>query len=362
MIKKKSLIIVTMVMFLALSQVVSAANDYSQYFSQSSIDAGANLGSLDDNFHISFPAKSYDNSINVYISDSAVEEIPNGTKISKVYSYYILSKAQPNNKFEIAIRFDSENVYSKNVWLFDFKKNQWHQLPTKVDLPGKLAIAITDYHYGKIVLLEDNPVQYSEIMTIYEDFGNNFRINSLQIESLDSLSIESYNTALYPQNYERLSDIYQYDIKSEDIIGEDFQIVFDYEISDWKMPTVFFWDKNLMTWQELETMASIDNNEIYVETSMPYSRLAVFMKPDVWAGESSWYRYKDCDCAASRDYPKGTELFITHLSTGKTATVVVNDYGPELWTERIIDFDSTVFEQFGSLRWGVTDVKIELVQ
>jgi len=362
MIKKKSFFIIAIALLIAMTQNVFASSDYSQYFSQAQIDQGAYLGSLDDNFHVSFPAQSYDNSINVYISDSAVDTLPAGVLKSKVYSYYILSRAQPNNDFEIAIRYDSDNVFSKHVWLFDFKKNQWHKLPTKVDVPGKLAIATTDYHYGKVVLLEQIPTSFVDPTDKYSDFGDDFWLSNIDLNDNDIIAIESYNTALYPQEYERVSDIYQYDIKTEAPIEADFRFSFNYEIKGWKMPTAFFWDKNSMSWQELDTMADIDENEVFVETTMPYSRVALFMKPDVWAGESSWYKYKDCNCAASRDYPKGTELFITHLSTGKTATIVVNDYGPELWTERIIDFDATVFEQFGSLRWGITDVKIELVQ
>jgi len=362
MLKKKSLYVVIIFALLLLTQPVKAINDYSQYFSQTNIDNGAYLSNLDDQFHVSFPAKTYNNSINVYISDSEVSELPTGMILSKVYSYYILSRSNPNNQFELAVRFDSDNIYAKNIWLFDFKKNQWHKLATKVDLPGKLAIATTDFNYGKIVLLEDQALSYTEPTDRYSAYSGDFQIRDLETLDLASVAIESYNTALYPQEYQRISNIYQYDIKASLPIEDNFELVFTYHLADWLMPTAFYWDKNLVAWQELETSADLSEDEIIVNTKMPFSRVALFLKPDVWAGEASWYRYKDCNCAASRDYPKGTELEITHLSSGQKVNVIVNDYGPELWTERIIDFDATVFEQFGSLRWGVTDVKIELIQ
>ncbi|MFH1668124.1 MAG: septal ring lytic transglycosylase RlpA family protein [Candidatus Komeilibacteria bacterium] len=362
MIKKKSLYITVIFVLLLLNQPVQAINDFTQYFSLAMIDNGAYLGSLDDQFHVSFPAQTYNNSINVYISDSEVAILPKDVLLSKVYSYYILSKTKPNNEFELAVRFDSNNIYAKNIWLFDFKKNQWHKLDTRVDWPGKLAIATTDFNYGKIALIEDQAMKYEESCSSYFADDNEFQLRNLEGTDLVSIAIENYNTALYLQEYERVSDIYQYDIKTTVPVQENFELVFSYQIADWRMPTVFYWDKNLVAWQEMETTADFDQNEIIVRTKMPYSRIALFMKPDVWAGEASWYRYKGCNCAASRDYPKDTELEITHLSSGKKVNVIVNDYGPELWTERIIDFDATVFEQFGSLRWGVTDVKIELIQ
>jgi rare lipoprotein A len=120
-------------------------------------------------------------------------------------------------------------------------------------------------------------------------------------------------------------------------------------------------DNNLAQWQKLPTVADLDEGVVSAQTVLPFSRVALFAVPDTWAGEASWYKYKNCNCAASRDYPKGTALRVTCLSNSRSVDVVVNDFGPELWTGRLIDLDAVAFAQLGSLRWGVTDVKIELL-
>lgn len=79
-------------------------------------------------------------------------------------------------------------------------------------------------------------------------------------------------------------------------------------------------------------------------------------------GIASWYAYKKCLCAASRDFKKGTRLKVSRLSTGKSIEVVVNDYGPQLWTGRIIDLDKVAFQALGaSLGAGLMPVRVEPV-
>ena len=46
---------------------------------------------------------------------------------------------------------------------------------------------------------------------------------------------------------------------------------------------------------------------------------------------------------------------------GKSVIVTINDYGPELWTGRIIDLDKVAFEAIGNLKGGVMPVRIEVV-
>ncbi|MBL7021716.1 hypothetical protein ISR92_00070 [Patescibacteria group bacterium] len=335
-----------------------AADEYSKYFYAEDIANGAYLGSLDDQFHISFPKNTYDKGLSVYINESSVESMP-VLNIGKVYSYYILSSQKPASEFELALRFESESIQSKHIWLYDYKKNIWERLYTRVDQPGHLAIASTDMYYGKVILSENMPVSILE-----SDFAtssdNEFSINLNEI--VDIIDIESYNMNMYSETLERVSSIYQYDLHLDKVLDKPIQLVFNYEVKDWIMPTVYYWDKSKVLWKELITTADLDNNKIYASTVLPYARVAMFIKPDVWAGEASWYRYKDCDCAASRDYPKGTELKLTHLSTGITEVIKVNDYGPELWTHRIIDLDATVFEKFITLGAGVTDLRVELIK
>ncbi|MFW0862291.1 MAG: septal ring lytic transglycosylase RlpA family protein [Candidatus Komeilibacteria bacterium] len=356
-IKKTYSLIIMTIFFIAPFFSLIGAEEYSHYFYAEDIADGAYLGSLDDQFHVSFPADTYNKGLSVYINESSVDNMP-VANIGNVYSYYILSSQKPAKEFELAIRFTSDSIQAKHIWLYDYKANVWEKLLTRVDQPGRLAIATTDKHYGKVILSEDEPVSIEAGEEVLS-FDNMFSIN---MEADGVIDIESYNMNMYSEELPRVSSIYQYDMHLAHILEDPIRLVFNYEVKDWKMPTVYYWDKSEVKWQELITTADLDKNEIYASTVLPYSRVALFMKPDVWAGEASWYKYKDCDCAASRDYPKGAELKITHLSSGKTEVIKVNDYGPELWTHRIIDLDATVFKKLISLGAGVTDVRVELVK
>jgi rare lipoprotein A len=82
-------------------------------------------------------------------------------------------------------------------------------------------------------------------------------------------------------------------------------------------------------------------------------------------GAASWYKYKNCDCAASPDYPKGPRLKVTNLDNNKSLIVKVNDWGPERdkHPERVIDLDKTAFKKLGSLSRGILkNVRVELVK
>lgn len=83
-------------------------------------------------------------------------------------------------------------------------------------------------------------------------------------------------------------------------------------------------------------------------------------------GLATWYAYKKCDCAASRDYPKGTKLKVTNLfpgsNYGKSVIVKVNDYGPMEYTGNLIDLDKVAFQKIANLGSGVVPVSVEVVK
>ena len=352
--------VLVLVFFITPFISMAAESEYSQYFYADDIADGAYLGSLDDQFHVSFSAATYNKGLSVYINESSVNDLPTDRHLGKIYSYYILSKQKPAKEFELAFRFESDSIQAKHIWLYDYKRNIWTKLYTRVDQPGKLAIASTSMHFGKVILSEDEPVNVVSGDEI-SSWDNTFSLD-INEEITTQIDIQSFNMNMYSESLPRVSSIYQYDMHLDRVLSEPIRLVFKYEIVDWIMPTAFFWDKSSMTWQELTTTGNLENNEIYASSVLPFSRVALFIKPDVWAGEASWYKYKDCNCAASRDYSRGTELKLTHLSTGKTEVIKVNDYGPELWTGRIIDLDATVFKKFITLGAGVTNVRVELVK
>jgi hypothetical protein len=110
--------------------------------------------------------------------------------------------------------------------------------------------------------------------------------------------------------------------------------------------------------------------------------------PDLWFGTASWYDYSFyydpvCRCtrpdgyvcnrtkedcytedklfAASRDYPRGTELLVTNLASGREVVVTVTDYGPEEAAHpgRIIDLTSYAFAQIADIGEGLIEVSVQ---
>lgn len=69
-------------------------------------------------------------------------------------------------------------------------------------------------------------------------------------------------------------------------------------------------------------------------------------------GEASYYAnpYNGC---ASRHAKRWSVITITNLENGKSATCKVNDYGPEAWTNRVVDLDDDVFARLASKRQGI---------
>ncbi len=79
-------------------------------------------------------------------------------------------------------------------------------------------------------------------------------------------------------------------------------------------------------------------------------------------GLASWYAWTGTLACASRDYPDGTYLKVTNPANGKNVIVVVNDYGPQAHTGRIIDLDKVAFGKLASIGAGVIDVKVQEIK
>ena len=81
-------------------------------------------------------------------------------------------------------------------------------------------------------------------------------------------------------------------------------------------------------------------------------------------GDASWYAYKNCNCAASPDFPKGSYVKVTCLDDETKSVIVrINDFGPErdIFPNRVIDLDKVAFSKLASLGAGVIQVKVEPV-
>lgn len=89
-------------------------------------------------------------------------------------------------------------------------------------------------------------------------------------------------------------------------------------------------------------------------------------KPADQIGKASWYalglRAPDAMTCASTTFPRGTYLHVTNLRNGREVTCLVNDYGPQPWTGKVIDLSRGAFRQIDSLGSGVAPVQIRVVQ
>lgn len=91
------------------------------------------------------------------------------------------------------------------------------------------------------------------------------------------------------------------------------------------------------------------------------------LTPSRRSGKATWYNYslggeewsKSHATAASRDFKRGSRLKVTNLATGEAVEVVVNDFGPKVWTGKIIDLSSYAFIKLAPLSLGVIDVMVE---
>lgn len=64
---------------------------------------------------------------------------------------------------------------------------------------------------------------------------------------------------------------------------------------------------------------------------------------------------------ASFSHPLGTMLRVRALLTGRAVIVEVTDRGPALWTARMIDLSERAFARIAPLKWGVTEVEVEVI-
>lgn len=76
-------------------------------------------------------------------------------------------------------------------------------------------------------------------------------------------------------------------------------------------------------------------------------------------GIASWYAHTGTMACASRMFPRGTWLRVTNRENGKQVFVVVNDFGPQQGTGKMIDLDKVAFAKLASIGKGVIEVKVE---
>ncbi len=168
------------------------------------------------------------------------------------------------------------------------------------------------------------------------------------------------DSVIAPNNKNMISNLYEFEIKSKDF-AKPYILVLNYSSENDGAKAIYFYNKSLNKWSEIKPFF-IDKEKSFVKIKLkiPYAQLAVLEeKPMI--GKASWYKYKNCDCTASPDYPKGTLLKVTNLDNNKHIIVKINDYGPDrsIFPDRVVDLDVSAFKKIGNKSFGVIDVKVE---
>lgn len=195
------------------------------------------------------------------------------------------------------------------------------------------------------------------------------RPNTLNVETqvdIKTLAPEIMSDTL-PSDKTLVGNIYLFDILNKSsYTGEDFFFLEIKYLESWTELTprrrIYYYNGVKSQWEELPSEDRPDEGSVRALIHLPYARLAIFEDEETSeTGKASWYAYKGCDCAASPDYPKGTELLVTRLDdTTKQVVVTVNDYGPDrsVHPDRVIDLDSVAFKQLGYLWEGILFVSV----
>ncbi len=169
-----------------------------------------------------------------------------------------------------------------------------------------------------------------------------------------------------PEDKNIVSNIYEFDISNKAAFQDEKPLIIEIKYSEESvnLKKVNFWDKSKQTWVELPSKTITERGMVRSVIHLPYARLAVFEDPDIIeVGIASWYSYKNCDCAASPDYPKGTEVRVINIEEEDRPSVIVtiNDYGPDrsIHPDRVIDLDIVAFNKIAKKWQGLVKVKVE---
>jgi len=171
----------------------------------------------------------------------------------------------------------------------------------------------------------------------------------------------------FPEGMVPISDVYEFDLENKEAFNSERPVWI--KIKPFKQSEtqkkMYFYNGVGQVWEELPGYRS-DPEFVKAAFHLPYARLVILEYEDfAKVGHASWYAYKNCNCAASPDYPKGSLVRVTNLDNEKVVDVIINDYGPDrsIFPQRVIDLDEVAFRQIGNTRDGVLkNVKVKLLK
>lgn len=200
-----------------------------------------------------------------------------------------------------------------------------------------------------------------------EGFQLGIRPEVLAVETRVVIKQYENSNFVFPEGFEPITQVYEFDIFNKQAFQDEKPLLLKFYA---QQPTkekkrIFFYNGTIEQWIELPSYAD-GEDMIKSIIHLPYARLVILKDINTLEyGHASWYGYKNCNCAASPDYPKGTLLKVTNLENEKSVIVTVNDYGPDrsIFPDRVIDLDKVAFSQLAPLWQGVMqNVKVEKYQ
>lgn len=158
------------------------------------------------------------------------------------------------------------------------------------------------------------------------------------------------DNAIIIQNQKVLRENQQIIGEGQEVIGENQQEIADNQTKILKAE---------------DTGWILKGSIMYLRENKQETILDDYIVNSSYFGIASWYDYslegfpdysKNNLTCASRDYERGTYLIVRRIDIGTKVKCRVNDYGPEAWTNRIIDLSSASFKALAPLGVGLIEV------
>ncbi len=165
---------------------------------------------------------------------------------------------------------------------------------------------------------------------------------------------------------ELLSDIHIYSVKSYKKFKLKRKLWVKLSYPDQYKNTdkvVMYWNAKKGKWKKLKTSDNSRALQVSAGLKRKHAVLGVFARPkettgDVVEGIASWY---DGNGTASNDFPIGSTVRTTNVSTGVYVDSVVTGTGPFV-PGRVIDLSRDDFAAIASISSGVVNVRVQAVE
>lgn len=336
---KKTLVILALI---ALPGQGALAN--SQHFSEAELKNEAIFRGEDNKINLTVPGGEY-SALDAYLMPST-EPTPADLKaITPVYTYHLLTE---ENKQKA--KAETCQAYLKN-YLGSGRKNtstEIKKLQQFLQEEGGFAGVQLTGKYDKITIAAVSVFQetyFEEILKPWDLSEGNGQVYKSTLTKINQLVCASQQER---QSKIKISYSYFVDTATNALPRQ--------------AKAIYFLNKP-GEWQALNSTDDHKRGILTAFTPLTSLTFVIVEEPSQWIGEASWYAYKNGNFAASRDFSKGTKVKVTSVAgKGKSIIVIINDYGPELQTKRLIDLDKAAFQQLGALSAGVMSVKIEILK